>query len=379
MACPAVSSSTRQPRFAAASERKAERRRGRSHPPRASRLETRSAAGRASGPNSHAVGCRRAAPLPCRRSPLSVETAASQATDQETEASVAPPAAPREFSLGEESFDQAAGWSDDVAEMFPRSHLEKLSPAVLLYFPLGCLIAGFRMALWIILLSTDTTLTDNDASIALLRKLLGIFVTWEGADNLPEGPHVLVSNHLTAGDLIFLYTRPNKYVHLITPALPEAVTKVKNHRIIFRHATPATYDQLASEMEAGTIQHPIHLFPEGGMTNGRRMLRFTRGFIRFSRDVPVVPMALRADVPLGINTHTLTSSFLANLFWFSFAPWVSFRCTVMDPMELEEDESPGRFAARVQEAIADELEVPISDLTIQAKKQIVKAAKLRGR
>ena len=59
------------------------------------------------------------------------------------------------------------------------------------------------------------------------------------------------------------------------------------------------------------------------------MMRFSRGFMRFAQDGPVVPVALRASLPWGITTHTLTSSFLANLFWFCFAPSLALAVTVL--------------------------------------------------
>ena len=52
------------------------------------------------------------------------------------------------------------------------------------------------------------------------------------------------------------------------------------------------------------------------MTNGRGMMKFNRGFMRFSEGLPVVPVALRATLPWGIATHTLTSSILSNMFWY---------------------------------------------------------------
>lgn len=55
---------------------------------------------------------------------------------------------------------------------------------------------------------------------------------------------------------------------------------------------------------------------EGGMTNGRAMMKFNRGFMRFSEGLPIVPVALRASLPWNISTHTLTSSFLSNMFWY---------------------------------------------------------------
>ena len=75
---------------------------------------------------------------------------------------------------------------------------------------------------------------------------------------------------------------------------------------------------------------------EGGMTNGQGMMKFSRGFMTFAKQLPVVPVALRVALPWGLHTHTLTSSFAANMFWFCFAPWVRLDATVLPPMHFSE-------------------------------------------
>uniref|UniRef100_A0A061S0Q5 Phospholipid/glycerol acyltransferase domain-containing protein n=1 Tax=Tetraselmis sp. GSL018 TaxID=582737 RepID=A0A061S0Q5_9CHLO len=289
----------------------------------------------------------------------------------------------KDESLGNaESFDETSSSTAELesVELFPKQHLVGgVTPTFLLYFPFGVGIALVRMLLWILLLVLDTPVfTNNKLSIAFFQTLLGVSVNWKGEELLPASRHVLVCNHVTAGDLIILYTRTQRYVHLVTPALPRAVTQVNNHRIIFRHATPATYDSLASPAE-GDLEHgkPVHLFPEGGMTNGDGMMRFTRGFVRFSREIPVVPMALEVETPFGgrLSSHTLTSSFLANLFWFSFYPWIRFTCHVLEPTSMKADESAGHFARRVQEQIASHLGIPITETTIQRKRQLIQSVK----
>lgn len=72
------------------------------------------------------------------------------------------------------------------------------------------------------------------------------------------------------------------------------------------------------------------------MTNGRGMMKFSRGFMRFGRGLPIVPAAVRSAAVFGLSTHTLTSSFGANMFWFCFAPWVELDVTVLPPMRPAE-------------------------------------------
>ena len=61
---------------------------------------------------------------------------------------------------------------------------------------------------------------------AALLFLLGIDVRWHNEVRIPAQRHVLVSNHVTTGDLMMLYKRPQRYVHLVAPGLPQRVTEV---------------------------------------------------------------------------------------------------------------------------------------------------------
>ena len=83
----------------------------------------------------------------------------------------------------------------------------------------------------------------------------------------------------------------------------------------------------STPLPAAAPQSCVHLFPEGGMTNGSGMMTFSRGFMRLvSPGVPVVPVLLRLSTPgFSVRTHTLDSSFLANLFWFRWGGGVEGR------------------------------------------------------
>eukprot|EP00197_Chlamydomonas_leiostraca_P011520 CAMPEP_0202871766 /NCGR_PEP_ID=MMETSP1391-20130828/19603_1 /ASSEMBLY_ACC=CAM_ASM_000867 /TAXON_ID=1034604 /ORGANISM="Chlamydomonas leiostraca, Strain SAG 11-49" /LENGTH=231 /DNA_ID=CAMNT_0049552655 /DNA_START=432 /DNA_END=1127 /DNA_ORIENTATION=+ len=215
---------------------------------------------------------------------------------------------------------------------------------------------------------------------------------------------------------------PVRYTHLITTAMPARVTSTQNLPVNLKPATPEMYDQLAAlatsatvsptastsatashtgatdapagagaqgqgqgqgqeqQQEQGEAPPPVHLFPEGGLTNGSGMMQFSRGFMKFvPRGTPVVPMALRARTPFGIRTHTLTSSFLSNLFWFSLCPWVEIEATVLPPQVQGEEEGRGEFVRRVQGLIAHELRVPVHDMTIQHKRAMMRAAEAQAK
>lgn len=206
-----------------------------------------------------------------------------------------------------------------------------------------------------------------------------------------------------------LFRMPQRYTHLITTAMPAKVTATKNLPLTLMPATPDMYEQLARQVPdsspaqdngstpshdrssngsgassststSASQQHqPVHLFPEGGLTNGKGMLQFSRGFMKFAAGHPVVPVALKAKTPFGIRTHTLNSSFLANLFWFSLCPWVEIEATVLPTMQQQAGEGRGVFVQRVQQAIADELRVPVSELNIQQKRKVMQQALKKGK
>ena len=362
------------------------------------------------------------------------------------------------------------------SEMFTDQQISSWSPQLLAYLPIGVALALARSMLWIVCIAMDAPWFRNREVIDTYLSLLGVRVVWEGEENIPKNEsHVLVSNHLSVGDLMMLFTRPHRYIHLITSALPGPVYGTKNLPVFLKPASKDSYEELAAaahtpfssissfsedesdvEPEAqhklpswmakqsqaavaakhssssssnggdaaavsspldhlsikvdlhhqhhqqqqqqdeaghgGLHQHlhhqqqqqeqqaaaasditAIHVFPEGGMTNGRAMMHFSRGFMRFAAPLPVVPVALRLVVPFkDVTSHTWTSGFLSNLFWFSFQPWCELRATALPVVRYTPGQSKAEFVQGVQLAIAEELGVWVSELNIQQKKKMAK-------
>lgn len=89
------------------------------------------------------------------------------------------------------------------------------------------------MILEALLVAYDSSLlqASSAACHAVLQAILGIRVEWQNPELIPEERHVLVSNHVTTGDLIALYQRPKRIVHLISTALPKRVAQVLNRLV----------------------------------------------------------------------------------------------------------------------------------------------------
>ncbi|GAX77129.1 hypothetical protein CEUSTIGMA_g4575.t1 [Chlamydomonas eustigma] len=217
------------------------------------------------------------------------------------------------------------GPQDDVKRLFDSKHVPRWTPSLIMYYPFGLVIALFRMSLWICGILLDATWFRSPAVISAYLTILGFRSQWYHTERSPTDRHVLVSNHIMPGDLMVIFQGlPQRCVHLITT--------------------------------------------EGGITNGRwGMMQFSRGFMRLLRPGEyVVPVVLRAKTPWDIRTHTLTSSFLANLFWISFCPWVEVHATVLPPLRPTVGESKAAFVRRVQSSIAEASGLVISELNISA-------------
>ena len=199
-----------------------------------------------------------------------------------------------------------------------------------------------------------------------------------------------VSNHTCVGDFLLLYRQPRRYTHLIHAAVP---ARGGRHRVRFMQATPAAFKTLrraaeraeqrraqsgssvaaaappSADKDDALGSRPVHLFPEGGMTSGAGVMRFNRGFALLR--APVAPVAFRCTHawPGGsaLSTHTLTSSFAANLFWLCFAPQTTLTATVLPPLSQRASETDAAFADRVRAALAHELGVPALDMGIKEK------------
>lgn len=88
---------------------------------------------------------------------------------------------------------------------FNPSHIPAWSPLLALYFPIGVVVAALRMLLWIGGVLIDAPWFRSQAVVRTYLSLLGFKATWRNTELLPKGRHVMVSNHITPGDLMVLF------------------------------------------------------------------------------------------------------------------------------------------------------------------------------
>lgn len=329
-----------------------------------------------------------------------------------------------------------------ATSLFPSQHVAP-SWQLLLYAPLGCVVAPARAALWAALWTLNSkALTgaraalatasstphfsfpfyyspppppflspDEDGPLLFLLSLLGVRVKWSHAGQLPPPGEffVCVANHSSVADFLAWFSPElggRGFTHLVHKDLP--VSPREGMRVKVERATPSALVRLR---KSAAGQHrrsasspppplPVLVFPEGGLTaSGAGLMTFSRGFASLVPSHPqssdsqqnggdsllsspspaVFPVALRVRHAFDISTHTLDSSFVANLWWMCFAPWTNIDATVLPPMRRRRggggsgaDEDDDAFAERVRRAICEALGVPATGVSLADK------ARLRG-
>ena len=107
------------------------------------------------------------------------------------------------------------------------------------------------------------------------------------------------------------------------------------------------------------------VFPEGSITNGRGLMRFS-SFV-FGLGVPVQPVAIRHWAPLPLASDTVWSPLHWNLVRMGMQPFLLVELCLLPPLRPRPDEDAAAFAARAAAAIATELRVPATPHTSMVK------------
>ncbi|TYZ60081.1 hypothetical protein PybrP1_000662 [[Pythium] brassicae (nom. inval.)] len=242
---------------------------------------------------------------------------------------------------------------------------------LLLYAPFGValmvlrLVLGFAVAAVLPRLMTEAQL-DRSGLNVVLALLTGTIVTVKNAHLFKrDEAAVLVANHISEFDAIAL--------NWLTPAYILGYDFYKK-MLFFRllgDKSGLVYVPYVSRGQGGAEgrdkvreiiveklakkDKPLAAFPEGGLTNGRVGLLQYHKFL-FSLGKTIQPLAIQAsDGPFPVNINDETSTFLANVLWYLFAPWHRYTITVLPATRAGPDEDPLACAQRVMQATAQAL------------------------
>lgn len=150
-------------------------------------MQTHRCSARSTIPTSPPCGLRLQAPLtsskdstlrhhPRTASKFSTNTAR---TEVPISSSVSPPSTAAAAAA-------ASSHSKLCMDLFDDSHVT-WTPALILYFPLGCVLALARICLWIAGIALDLQGFKNPAIVSMYLRLLGVKVVWNNVERVPTG------------------------------------------------------------------------------------------------------------------------------------------------------------------------------------------------
>ena len=273
-----------------------------------------------------------------------------------------------------------------LEELFHYGHLRGVytREALLLWvwLPFGLVLLVVRLLLFLLL--SLLLLVLPAAALPLSPRLVrtGLFLLFgirihvrSGAGRLAAavGEHggrlVLACNHVTAFDAVpvqaLVSTRTLIDAHFfrhVSATFHRLVGAVRVDRTRGRSVVrAAVLDALRAGDDDG---RPLLVFPEGWDTSGERaVLRYNKFTLGLGR--PVVPVAMRARVPLGVPLRPgcLGVTLATELLWLFFSPGLVWELDILPVLPPVGESGAAAQAARAQEATAAVLGVEASPFT----------------
>jgi 1-acyl-sn-glycerol-3-phosphate acyltransferase len=121
---------------------------------------------------------------------------------------------------------------------------------------------------------------------------------------------------------------------------------------------------------------PLLYFPEGSITNGRGLMRFS-AFV-FGLDVPVTPVAVSFWEPWPLALDTVWSPLHWNLLRMAYQPCHVVELAVLPTLTARAGEEPPAFAERTATDLANELGIAATPHTTEEKRAAMKKLKKAG-
>ena len=265
-----------------------------------------------------------------------------------------------------------------------------------IWAPFGFVLLLMRLQLLLLVIgATAAGVPPTIARVAcrwIVAPLLGLRVAVDEPERLwstasgGRGFRVVVANHVCFFDSAALCVAMPEACSMICGTLIGGQAQWEVLRrlglvatAVFTAGSAATADdkrRTRAELDALKRQAaPLIAFPEGQAHGGGPLLRFERGV--FALGVPVVPLALTVDLPLGapLSLFTRTGSPLLSSLLPLWLPWVRWRIAVLPeahPDDADAD-APERFAARVQQQVAAALGMAATDYSMHEAATVIPA------
>lgn len=288
-----------------------------------------------------------------------------------------------------------AGWGHEgekkgeekvaLDDMFNQGRMRKNVPLwqwVLfgLYLPLGMLVMVTRLLVWAMLCMAVLVLPRFliDSVVRPLTKLAcGIVVkhNYKGVP-LSDDIHIITGNHVSDWDAVVTWMIMPRF-HTLTAAhlklIPVVGRVYKRLGAIFVTPTPEGRAEVKAKVQdiIKVDPHPILIFPEGGLTNGKAGTMMYHRFV-FSLDCVIIPLAISLKNPWPVTHDYLGSTWARNFFWFLTVPFHVYEYTFLPAQTRNEDETQEEFAYRIQKMTSDYVKLETTGWKYSDKKELWK-------
>jgi len=250
----------------------------------------------------------------------------------------------------------------------------------LCYLPLGLLVFFTRVVLFIVLCVLVLVLPrslGDPITRPFTRLICGLVVrhNYKGGKLIDE-PYVLAGNHVSDFDTFatwMIISRFRTITGMHLKALPIVGTVYSKLDAIYVAPTAESRASVKDQIQAAlkTNEHPILIFPEGGLTNGCAGTMMYHRFV-FSLDCAIVPLAIAMSDPWPVEHDYLGSTWARNFFWFLLVPFHVFDITFLPAQKRNEAETAEDFAVRVQKITSDHLGIEATKYSYSEKKELAK-------
>jgi len=214
-------------------------------------------------------------------------------------------------------------------------------------------------------------------NIPLVRLICGLVVrhNYQGKP-LANEPHLIAANHVADFDTFAMWMVMPRF-HTVTSAHLKSIPVIGDvySRLdaIFVSLTPEGRADVKAKVQevVKTGPHPVLIFPEGGLTNGRVGTMMYHRFV-FSLDCMIIPLAISLQDPWPVEHDYLGSTWARNFIWFLIVPFHIFDMTFLPPQKRNEGETAEEFAVRVQKLTCGFLNIEPTHCSYSEKKELWK-------
>jgi len=274
-----------------------------------------------------------------------------------------------------------------VEELFNYGRVKREAPLwhkilFTLYMPFGILVLITRLFLFLLLcvsiLSLPRSVGDY-INVPLMKVVCGLAVRHNNKNRnkpLVNEPHIVACNHIADFDTFAMWAVLPKF-HTLTAAHLKSIPFIgkvyARLNAIFVTPTPEGRAEVKAKVTEviKTDSAPIVIFPEGGLTSGKRGTMMYHRFV-FSLDTTIVPCAIAMKDPWPVHHDYLGSTWTRNFLWFLIVPFHLFELTLLPPQKRNIGESAEEFAERVQKMTCDYLSIEATLHSYSDKKALGK-------